>query len=650
MSDKNNREKNKNIESGKESERDKSEVKDKVNFDKDNKSEQILDRYNGKIKMNSANNMASKILQRPQVQGQMPTVQLPVTSPPQLSQPAIDFDKIKAKLEVFKKQVIKKYKFTIAIGILPGQAAPIFEEDEQIPKEVADTKPLYVSMIIPEDQFKNIPKIKPEIIKLIKETGENIWVMIKTPVDLWNYGLDSKFEYIDAISACFPLYDNGFFGALRVANIHKSLVLRKFEKYVASYVIGGSLVRGTAGKDSDVDVFVIIDDTDVKRMSRIELLEKLRGIIYDYIREATALAGVKNILNVQVYLLTDFWQSVKDAHPVMFTFIRDGIPFYDRGTFIPWKLLLKMGRIKPSPEAIDLYMKQGEQTDEFVKRRLLDAIVDIYYGVVTPTQAMMMLAGEAPPVPKTIVADVGKVLVEREKVMDEKNLKILEKAVHLFKQYEYGKLKEFSGTEIDKFLLEAREYNKMLKKLREKIEKKLQEKTAEEIYESVFKLLKTFFGEKPQAELIREFEVQMVKKGKIQSRFLGILKELVNLKGKIKSGKLNQKEVDSVKANAFELINSLVEYGQRSELISAEKGTMLIAYGNRKAELVLMGKDNFLIEGKDIKKISEGKIALSNREEFEKAFVENKGKLKTKINGEIFNILEKELGKFELEF
>src|SRR3989344_5553464 len=310
-------------------------------------------------------------------------------------QAAAEFEKIKTKLDGFKKAVLKKYKFTVALALLPGQSYPLFEEDEALPKEIIDMKPLHLIMIIPEEEFKNLNKIKAEVIKLAKETKENVWIHIKTPVDLWNYGLDSKFEFLDAVSAGFPIYDNGFLGALRVASIHKSLILRKFEKYVTSYVIAGSLVRGTAGKDSDVDVFVVIDDTDVKRMSRMELRDKFRGICYDYIREATALAGVKNILNLQVYLLTDFWQSVKDAHPVMFTFIRDGIPFYDRGTFIPWKLLLKMGKIRPSTEAIDLYMKQGDQTEDMVKRRLLDAMVDIYYGIVTPTQALMMLAGEA---------------------------------------------------------------------------------------------------------------------------------------------------------------------------------------------------------------------------------------------------------------
>ena len=563
---------------------------------------------------------------------------------------AQEFERLKNKLEGFKKNVLKKCKFTRVLCILPPNASFLFEEDESIPLEVAQTKPLHVLMVIPEDEYKNIPKIKPEILKFAKETKENLWVHIKTEVDLWNYGLDSKFEFLDAISGSFPLHDNGFLGALRVANIHKTLVLRKFDKYVASYVIAGSLVRGTAGKDSDVDVFVVVDDTDVKRMPRLELLEKLRGIIYDYIREATALAGVTNVLNVQVYLLTDFWQNVKDAHPLMFTFIRDGIPLHDRGTFIPWKLLLLSGRIKPSPEAIDLYMKEGDRTDDIIKRKLMDSMVEIYFGVVTPTQAMLMLAGEAPPVPKIIVQETKKVFVDREKLMSEKDLKTLERCVGLYKSYEYGKLKEISGKEIDELMKDSKEYNKMLKELRKKLEKKMHDKGIEETYNEVFNLLKTVFGDNKQGELIKEFESKLVKKGKISSRYVNVLKNIVDAKSKVKTGKLSAKEVDSVKKDAFELIRSLTEYAQRLDLITSEKGTMQVIYGNRKAELVLLGKDNFMIEGRTINKISNGKIVESNREEFEKALEENKGKLSTKISAEIFNVLEKELGNFEIVF
>jgi uncharacterized protein (UPF0332 family)/predicted nucleotidyltransferase/lipopolysaccharide export system protein LptA len=563
-----------------------------------------------------------------------------------------NLEKIKAKIDVFKKAAVKKYPFTIAIGLLPVNSFALFEEDEGLPKEAIASKPLHLMMIIPEDNYKDIPKIKPEIVKIAKETKENLWVHIKTPVDIWNYGLDSKFEFIDAISASLPIFDQGFLGALRVANIHKTLLLRKFEKYVTAYVIGGSLVRGTAGKDSDVDVFVVIDDTDVKRMPRLELLDKLKGIVYDYIREATALAGVKNILSPQVYLLTDFWQSVKDAHPVMFTFIRDGIPLYDRGTFLPWKLLLKMGKIKPSAEAIDLYMKQGEQTEEMVKRRMIDAMIDIYYGVLTPTQALIMLAGMAPPTHKETPKVFKEIFFDKEKMVDKRYVKIIEKDVNMFRQYEYGKLKEIPGKEIDKMMAEWADYNKMLKKLRVKIEKRLHEKTAEEVYAEVFKMLKNLFGNKSQNQLINEFENKLVKKGKVEQRFSKIVREISNVKKKVEAGKISLKEVDNMKKDAIELIRSLVEYAQRADIVSSEKGTMIqIVYsGNRKAELVLTGKDNFLVEGKEVRKISGDNLTIvnSSREELEKALAESKGKLSTRISGEVFHALEKVLGKFEM--
>ncbi len=573
-------------------------------------------------------------------------------TPEQQAKQMEEINKIKNKLESLRKNVVKKYPFTMVLGLLPMNAFALFEEDEGLPKEVIDSKPLHMMMIIPEDNYKDIPKIKPEVVKMVKDIKENIWVHIKTPVDVWNYGLDSKFEFIDAISASLPIHDTGFLGALRVSNIHKSLLLRKFEKYITSYVIGGSLVRGTASKDSDVDVFVVVDDTDVKRMSRMELLDKLRGIVYDYIREATALAGVKNILSPQVYLLTDFWQSVRDVNPVIFTFIRDGIPFYDRGTFLPWKLLLKMGKIKPSPEAIDLYMKQGEQTEEIVNRRLIDAMIDIYYGVLTPTQAIFMLYGMGPPVHKQAAKAFEDIFMTKEKMVDKKYVKILDKAVELFRQYEYGKLKKIPGKEIDKLMGEWKDYTNMLKKLRDKIEKRMHEKTVKEVYNDVFKTLKIIFGNKSENELAREFESKLVRKGKVEQRFSKVMEEIAGLKKKLASGKLDLKQTDNLKKDAVELIRSLVEYAQRADLICEEKGTMMqIIYdGNRKAELVLAGKDCFLVEGREIKKIHGDKLELvhSSKEELEKALAENKGKLSTKISGEVFHALEKALGKFEV--
>lgn len=578
-----------------------------------------------------------------------PNKYVPPSEVPGQNDAVKEADGVKKKLEGFKKKLLKKFPFMISLSILPANSFKLFDEDGGLVPEEIEKKPLHVMMVIPEEEFKNIPKkIKPEVLKLVGESKENLWIHIKTPVDVWNYGLDSKFEFIDAIGGSFPLHDTGFLGALRVSAIHKTLVLRKFEKYIASYVIAGSLVRGTADETSDVDVFIVVDDTDVKRMPRVQLLEKLRGMIHDYIREATALAGVKNILNVQVYLLTDFWQSVKDAVPVIFTFIRDGIPMYDRGTFLPWKMLLQMGKIKPSPEAVDQFMKYGDQNENLVNRRLMDAMVDIYWGVVTPIQALMMIAGEAPPVPKHLVEEVKKAFVDKEKIMGQKELKVLEKAVKLYKDYEHGTLKKISGTEIDVFLKEAKEYDKALKEIRKKLEGNMIKRTASEIHDEVFDLLKKILGNKSKDELIKLFEGELVKKGQAQARFVPLLKEISKIKQKAK--KLTQKEIDNVRKNSTALIATLTEFSQRKELIAIEKGVIRISYddGKKDAELVVTDSGIFVVLDGAIKKVSDGKLVEGNREEMGEAIVGTKDKLKVNLSSAFLDVLKKELGGFEI--
>ena len=481
-----------------------------------------------------------------------------------------ELDKTKKELEKLKTFILKKYPFTQMLSILPPMSIKNFVEEEEVPKETE--KYIHLYMIIPEENFKELPKIKVEIVKQIEEMKQKIWLHLKTPIDLWEICLDSKFELTAAVAMSFPLHDTGILGALRVAEIHKSLVLQKFEKYVVSYVVAGSLVRGEAVPTSDVDVFIIINDTDVKRMPRLELKERLRSIIYQYVGEASAIAGVKNKLSPQIYLLTDFWESVKDAHPVIFTFIRDGIPIYDRGTFMPWKALLRMGKLKPSPEAIDMFMSMGDKTVKRVKNALLDVVVnEIFWGVTTPSQALLMLYGLPPPTPKHVASEMKKIFVDKEKMLEKKYITILEKVIEIYKDYEHEKIKEISGEQVDKLVKDTEDYLKRLKELREQIEKRSQEKTIEQIYKDVFTLLKAMLGNKSQEAIIEEFENQLVKKAKFSPQHLRILKDIVHSRAEFKKGKSDIHKVDEARKNASILINDIIEYNQRCDLASKNK-------------------------------------------------------------------------------
>lgn len=560
-----------------------------------------------------------------------------------------EIEKNKQEIEKLKKYVVKKYPFTLAMGLIPPQIIPKIEEEEKIPEKERNEKRVHVAVIIPEDNFKNIPKIKDDLVKFSKDLKQKLWFHIITPVDVWNFFMDSRYDLGSAISMSYPIYDKGLLGALRVAEVHKDLVLKKFEKYVSSYVIAGSLVRGTATKTSDIDVFVIIDDTDVKRMPRLELKERLRGIIYEYISTAQSIAGTKNKLEPQIYLLTDFWESVKDAHPVMFTFIRDGIPLYDRGTFIPWKLLLKMGKIKPSPEAIDMFMSMGDKTDKMAKRRLLDIVVqDIYWGVLTPSQALLMLYGLPPPVPKDTPRIFKEIFVDKEKVLEKRYAKILDEIVKIYKDYEHEKVKEIKGAKVDKLLKDSEDYIKRLKQLREQIEDISYKDSFFKVEKETFELLKNLFGNKPRKKLIEIFEKELVKKAKMPPKSMSILKDIEKVSSSIKKGKISKRDIDRTRKDASVLINELIDYGQRCDFVAIDKSRMqIITEDKKRYDLVITNSGTFLIDGTKISKIG-NEIEESSIDELNKAIEEQKGKLQTRANAEIFGKLKENLGNFDI--
>ena len=561
-------------------------------------------------------------------------------------------DKIKKELDKLKGYILKKYPFTKAISILPPQSIKDFieEETENLNKEQIEKlqKKVHLNIIIPDEKVKDIYKIKKDIIEQIEKSKQEIWIYMRTPSEIWEICTDQKFELYAAMAMSFPLHDKGILGAMRVTEIHKSLVLQKFEKYVVSYVLGGSLIRGEASKDSDVDVFVIINDTDVKRMPRLELKERLRGIIYQYVGEASALAGVNNKLEPQIYLLTDFWEAVKDAHPVMFTFIRDGVPIYDRGTFMPWKALLKMGKLKPSPEAIDMFMSMGDGVIPRSKRTLLsDIFVNIFWGITTPAQALLMLNGCPPPnAKKELVRDFKREFLDT-KMIEKKYIDFMEKVINIWRDYEHEKIKEISGTEIDKLLKETEGFLKRLKELRTQIDKKAQEKIIEKIYSDTINLLSAIFWKKSQQQLVLEFEKNLVKKGKMTQQHLRILKNIIAARTEFKKGKLDAHKVDNARKEASTLINDLIEFSQRRDMALLEKRRMKIKFKQGSGELLLSGENAFLFRQNKVFKIT-SKLEDSNMEEVSKSREDQKNKKDVGFNSKVFDVLKKELGEFEV--
>lgn len=576
---------------------------------------------------------------------------------------------LKDKLDKYKKIVLEKFdKYIVGMSLLPPpQPRPgmLPEETKKIEEE---KDKIHILVLVDDTEPTKMSKfeLKEKLIQIMDKEAlaidKNLFPQVLLLSELWQNCYDGKYELLKLISISAPIYDTGMLAAITISEVHKSMVLQKFEKYIVAYVLAGSLVQGKATPQSDIDVFIVIDDTDVKKMSRVELKDRLRSIIIGMGIQAGEDTGIKNKINIQTYILTDFWESVKEAHPVIFTFLRDGVPFFDRGIFMPWKQLLKMGRIKPSPEAIDMYMSSGEQMLDRIKFKLRDiGIEDIFWATHTPTNAALMLYGVSPATPKETAQVMRDVFVKKTKLLAEDDVKIIERIIEIRKDVEHGNTKEVTGKLIDELLDNAEKYLKRIKRLFTQIETMKEQETIVSVYDTVVTMMRDILKlegmEKiVEADLIHEFENKLIATGKVPAKFLRQIHDVMKAKADYDSGKLTKTEVEETRKSSLELVKFLVEYVQRARGKEMQKTKVLVKYGSRYGEVTVLNDTAYIVRDLDVQekeiesaKINEdgsiGTTTKSSLEEFEKALIDVKIPKRIFVSEKFFGSLQRIFGK-----
>ena len=580
---------------------------------------------------------------------------------------------IQGKIEKFQKKVLEKFdKYILGIAVLPpknieyekkkaqDEGKTISKEDEEKMKDQIN-----VFVLIDDSDSKKMSKdelynrLSKIITEMAHEVDKNLTPDVKLMSDVKVNCEDGKYDILESLSTSQPVYDpRDVIGALKISEVHKRMVLQKFEKYIVAYAGGGSLFRGE--KSNDIDVYIVIDDTDVKRMSRVELKDKLRSIIYGMSFEASQITGVKKQFHIQTYILTDFWEGIKEANPVYYTLLRDGVPLFDRGLFMPWKQLLQMGRVRPSKEAIDLFMSSGEQVIFKVKERLKDIVsLDIYYATLNPSQAALMLYGIAPPTPKETIQFMEEIFVKKEKLLEKKYVDMLARIRKYFKDIEHGVVKEISGAELDKLLKDTDAYLKRIKKLFDQIEVKKIRQGITETRESVITITRDALvaegaADVPEDKLYETFKSKLINTGKIPQRYARVLKELLEKTNN--PSKIPKTEIENINKDGREFIRFVVEYTQRKRGFELERAKIRVKYGDKYGEVVLLDDWAFIIHDLDAKEKEVSKAPLnkdgslgtirgSNLEELDQHAAKAKIPKKAFVKEPIFDNLKEIFGK-----
>ena len=574
-------------------------------------------------------------------------------------------DAMKVKLDKFSKDVVKDNKEIMAIALLPPTR--ITKEDQEVLKkeELEALKNRINVLVIPDlEEKKNWFEIRERIIKEVNkkalEIDKNIFATVIDFYEIRENCYDSKHELLEMIATGASLYDpKDFLAAIKISEVHKGMVLKKFDKYIVSYVCAGSLFRGDA-KSNDIDVYIVIDDTDVKKMTRVELRDRLSAMIRDMGSQASQITGVKKAFHIQSYILTDFWDSIKDANPVIYTFLRDGVPIYDRGVFMPWKLLLKMGRIKPSPEAIDMQMDMGERLVQRTKGKLIGIMgEDLYYAILNPAQAALMLYGIAPPTPKETIELMDEIFVKKEKLLEKKYVDILIKIRKYYKDIEHGVLKEVSGKDVDDLLKDAEDYLKRIKKLFEEIQIRRDRADVESMYSSCLGLaedalkLNDIKVDKKE-NVLSIFNKKLVQEKKLFSDLhYKTLKLVVDTKKSKK--KLTSPELQKIIRESRIFVKVILEYVQRKRGYELDRAKLKFKYGEKFGEAIILHKKVYIINDIDSKEKevqvailredgSLGEVKKSTPEELEKEIINIEVPKRVFIKEKIFESLRKLFG------
>jgi len=288
---------------------------------------------------------------------------------------------------------------------------------------------------------------------------------------------------------------------IRYVEMYTASILEKFKHYIKAVVIWGSSKTGIGKKrSSDIDVAVIVDDTDVRRMSRPELKERL----FQHLLQRAY--PISRRIHPQPYLLSEFLEYVREGNPVIYNVLKDGFVVYDTGFFLPLQRLLGMGNIRPSKECVDKHIAISLDLLDLAKSTLTEKLTyDLEQAVVSSAQAVLMELGYRPPAPREVAKFVEEFLVKKEKLIDEEYVKIAKDVIDFYKSIEHREKREVSGKEFDEYFDKA---NRFVKKMIELLEKIRKEKGEEFMYEIVEKL-----KEEKKLEVKRDGLVK-VEKGK----------------------------------------------------------------------------------------------------------------------------------------
>src|SRR3989338_6704022 len=248
---------------------------------------------------------------------------------------------------------------------------------------------------------------------------------------------------------------------------------------------------------------------------------------------------------------------------------------------------------------------------------------------------------------------MDEIFVKKEKLLEVKYVKILEKIRKYYKDIEHGTIKEMKGRDIDDLLNSAQDYLDRLQKLFNEIQKRKDKETINEDYQETINLVKEVLEileiKYSQNDFMNKFKSQVISKKTLPGFVLENIIKLQDAKTNFIRKKLSSKELDKVKRESRKAKKEMIQ------LIQIKRAKITFKYGDKYGEVLLLDNVAFITEDltEKNKKIQKGDIdpsgglknlIKSDIVELEKHLAQVKIPSKVFIKEKIFEDLRKLFG------
>ncbi len=327
---------------------------------------------------------------------------------------------------------------------------------------------------------------------------------------------------------------------LKIAEEFKKKVLEKFGDFIKAIIIWGSVTRGDVSAKSDVDIYIIFDDTKYSLKDFNRVRDRIDEELYEMAKKIDKRIHVQPII-----ALTEFIDGLRHSHPLFINIVREGFAVYDTGFFIPMRKLLEWGKFPLTKEAALIRIESAPEYIERAKKMKARIVaVDVYHTILDSTQGLLMYLGINPPAPKLTAKYVREHLV-KPGLLSEEDAKLVEEVVKFYKGVDHGEIKEISGKELDEWIEKAEKYYEKIQKIFMALDAKQKEKDVKDAYEFMIKSIVAYLSAinklPPEPKDLPEaFEREMIEKGILPEFYREVFRKVIEMRKLVEEKKFDE--------------------------------------------------------------------------------------------------------------